>query len=73
EKVYDIFKDTQEYIDCLKEIEHNNNSINSLLQHTDISEARKKELKNSIMSEPKITNGLVKMTPFGKNFCATCL
>ncbi|EON3042983.1 DUF4393 domain-containing protein [Enterococcus hirae] len=73
EKVYDIFKDTQEYINCLKEIEHNNNSINSLLQHTDISEARTKELKNSIMSEPKITNGLVKMTPFGKNFCATCL
>ena len=72
-KVYDIFKDTLEYSDCLKEIENNNNQVNSILQKTDIPEMMKQQYQNMIMSEPKIAHGLVKMTPFGKNFCATCL
>ncbi len=64
DNIYDQFKLTKEYNDVKKSIDLQNLRINN----NELSSE-----KYPFVSGPEIGMGLVSITSFGKNFCATCL
>ena len=71
---YDVFQQTNSYELLCQEIESLNTQYN---QVRDVARTNPHANFNAndipTLSGPEIQEGLIRITPFGKNFCATCL
>lgn len=74
EGIYDIFQQTDEYKLLSQEIQRLNNEYDNI-RHVAATNPHANINTDGIpfLSGPEIQEGLIKITPFGKNFCATCL
>ena len=75
EYFYDGFKTLEEYHTAAKEIEHKNSFFENVREEKNgvsVVGEMPDVFKHTITG-PEIIPGLIRLTPFGKNFCATCL
>lgn len=83
---YEVFKNTEEYFDAEKFVSMKNEELNQLKERAENLRKEMFKQKNIIpptpisefanmptLSTPEIVNGYISITPYGKNFCATCL
>ncbi|MBO0451949.1 MULTISPECIES: DUF4393 domain-containing protein [Enterococcus] len=74
EGIYDIFKETEEYHLLDQEIKRLNNEYDEIRRvAVEFPSSNIDADRVPVLSGPEIQKGLIRITPFGKNFCAICL
>ena len=71
EGLYDRFEELQEFKEASEFIDRKNNEYSSFKNNWSYSQEERDKIPT--LTGPELKKGLVKLTPFGINFCATCL